>query len=136
MSADTPAVAVRFMADMQAFERGADVGPLAELFADDAELSNLSHAEAGRGGARRFWEAYRAAFGTVRSEFTAVTVGDGRAALEWVSAGTFPSGEPIRYRGVSILEVEGDRVHRFRAYCDSAAFVVPASPPGAGGDVE
>ena len=52
--------------------------------------------------------------------------GDGGAALEWESEGALPTGAPIRYRGVSLLEFAGDRVKRFRTYYDSAAFVAPA----------
>lgn len=128
MSEHTRPVAERFMRALQAFEADGRPEPLVELFADDAELSNLTHAERGRDGARKFWEDYRSAFGSVRSEFTAVTVGDGGAALEWASDGTLPTGAPIRYRGVSVLEVDGDRVRRFRTYYDSAAFV--AAPAG------
>lgn len=114
------------MEALRAFEADGRPDPLVELFADDAELANLARAERGRDGARRFWEEYRRAFGTIRSEFAAVIVGDGAAALEWESSGTLPSGAPIRYRGASVLEVDGDRVRRFRTYYDSAAFVAPA----------
>ena len=120
--ADTRAVAEQFMAALQGFEGGGPVDDLAALFADDAELAALTRAEGGRDGVGRFWEEYRAAFRDVRSEFRAVTVGGGTAVLEWESAGTLPAGSPIRYRGVSVLEVDGGRVRRFRTYYDSAAF--------------
>jgi ketosteroid isomerase-like protein len=132
MSANTRTVAERFMAALQGFEADGRVERLADLFADDAELSNLAHAERGRDGARRFWQQYRAAFGEILSAFRAVIVGEGGAALEWESDGTLSSGAPIRYRGVSLLEVDGDRVRRFRTYYDSAAFVTPAAAARSG----
>lgn len=127
MSASARPVAERFMKALRAFEADGRPGPLVGLFADDAELSNLARSESGRDGARRFREEYRRAFAEVRSEFTAATVGGRGAALEWESEGSLPTGAPIRYRGVSVLEVDGDRVRGFRTYYDSAAFVSPAA---------
>ena len=124
--------AEQFMAALRAFEADGQPEPLLRLFTDDAELSNYTRTERGRDGARRFWEEYRAAFGVIRSRFAAVIAGDRGVALEWESAGTLPTGSPIRYRGVSLLELDGGRVRRFRTYYDSAAFVPPAAPPRAG----
>ncbi|MCP6390939.1 nuclear transport factor 2 family protein, partial [Klebsiella pneumoniae] len=80
--------------------------------------SNLARQEPHRGryGAAAFWAEYLKAFARVRSEFTHVAEADGTATLEWTSSGELPSGRPIAYRGVSILELAGDRVHRFRTY--------------------
>ena len=133
MSEKTRPVAERFMTALQAFESGGDADPLVGLFREDAECVSLAHAERGRDGVRRFWEEYRRAFATVRSEFTAALFADAGASLEWTSEGTLPTGAPITYRGVSILEVDGDRVSRFRTYYDSAAFVAPGGRPVAGG---
>jgi hypothetical protein len=84
----------------------------------------------GRDGVRKFWEEYRRAFREVRSEFTAALFADGGASLEWASEWMLANGSPIAYRGVSILDVDGDRVRRFRTSYDSAAFV--AAPASAG----
>ena len=48
---------------------------------------------------------------------------DSGSVLEWVSRGALPDGAPVEYRGVSVLEVEGDRVRKFRTYYDSAVFL-------------
>ena len=114
-----------FVRRLQEAERSRDAGPLVELFAADAELVGpaRSEAEAGGDGARRFWDAYLKAFRRVRSTFTRVFAADGTAVLEWESDGELPDGAPIRYTGVSILETNGDRVHRFRTYYDSAKFL-------------
>lgn len=122
-----------FMRRLKQAEGSRDVGPLVEVFADDAELLNLAHKgpARGRAGAERFWRDYLDAFKTVRSEFTHTIEGDGGTLLEWESSGELPNGSPIRYRGVSVLEAAGDKVKRFRTYYDSAAFVAtPAEPAG------
>ena len=112
-----------FIRALQAAEAGGDPGPLAQLFTDDAELSNLTRHGPWRGvdGARQFWAEYLHSFGQVRSQFRNVVEADGTAVLEWESEGTLADGRPVSYRGVSILETAGDRVKRFRAYYDTAA---------------
>jgi ketosteroid isomerase-like protein len=134
MPTDTAAVADRFTAALAEAERSGDPQPLAELFTADAELTNLAKPEPSRGavGARGFWADYLKAFGNIRSEFDHKVMGDTTAVLEWTSEGTLPTGKPIRYRGVSILEVRGDRVGKFRTYYDTAAFVTPAAEPNGG----
>lgn len=123
-------VARRFMEALQGAERTGEVGPLVELFADDAELSKLAGVEPRRGreGAIQFWRDYLGAFEQIRSTFSLVVEGAGAVALEWVSEGALPGGRPIRYAGVSLLEFDDGRVRRFRTYYDSAAFVSPATP--------
>jgi ketosteroid isomerase-like protein len=125
------AVVERFMSGLKRAEESHDPGPVAALFGDDAELTNLAREEPRRGadGARQFWADYLHGFARVRSEFFKVFEGDGTAALEWTAEGELPTGKPIRYRGISVLELDGDRVRRFRTYYDSAAFVAPAAEP-------
>ena len=119
-------LADRFAKALQESEAKNDPGPVAGLFAADAELSNLVHQERGADGARVFWRKYLDAFGSIRSEFSAVKQADGWALLEWTSTGTLAAGKPVEYRGVSILELAGDKVAKFRTYYDTAAFVTPA----------
>jgi ketosteroid isomerase-like protein len=118
-------IAERFMQTLQQVEETQDSEPLVSLFAEDAELSNLAMAEPLRGqaGARQFWQKYLSVFDRIHSHFTQVTEGSDTAVLEWVSEGTLSSGEPIRYLGVSIVEVQQGKVQRFRTYYDSAAFL-------------
>lgn len=118
-------LADRFARALQEAEQKKDPGPVAGLFGDDAELSNLSHQERGADGARKFWQTYLDAFGAIRSEFSAVKQFDGWAVLEWTSRGTLAAGKPVEYRGVSILETAGDAVTKFRTYYDTAALVTP-----------
>ena len=123
--------AERFIHTLEHAERTGDVGPLAALFSDDAELSNLVQLEPQRGreGAREFWHRYLSAFRHVHSRFTHVIEADNTVVLEWVAEGVLPSGTPLNYRGVSVLEERDGQLRRFRTYYDTAAFV----PTGAKG---
>ena len=115
----------KFIDGLRQSEQSHDPGPVAALFADDAELANLTHTRKGAAGARQFWDEYLKAFKAVKSDFFAVNEAAGFAVLEWTSTGELPTGAPITYTGVSVLETAGGRVTRFRTYYDSAAFVAP-----------
>jgi ketosteroid isomerase-like protein len=118
-----PEMARRFADTLVQSERTGDVEPLVALFADQADLQSLLHAKPIHGIAeiRRFWQDYRASFRDLRSRFERIS-DDGRiAVLEWVSDGTLASGERVAYRGVSLIEHDGERVERFRTYYDTAA---------------
>ncbi len=114
-----------FMKTLQQIEESRDPAALVELFTDDAELVNLAQTEPmrGRDGAQTFWKHYLGAFSKVHSTFHHHFATDSDATLEWTSDGALPDGEPIKYRGVSILEMRDNKVSRFRTYYDSAAFL-------------
>jgi ketosteroid isomerase-like protein len=114
-----------FMRALQRFEDTAELGPLLALFHDDGEALNLGRTEPARGSyeIEGFWRDYRALFRGIRSEFTHVIEGDGGAVLEWVSRGALANGEPVVYKGVTVLETEGGRIRRCRTYYDSAVFM-------------
>jgi ketosteroid isomerase-like protein len=126
VASSTPAD--RFMAALKDAERSHDPAALVELFADDAELHTLAKEEVahGRDGAAKFWADYLKVFERVKSEFTRVVGDDTGAAMEWVADGALANGKPIRYRGVSVIELSGEKVKSFRTYYDTAAFVTPA----------
>jgi hypothetical protein len=106
-------IAQSFIDALARLESERDLAPIVATFADTCDVGNVLVPE--------FWTEYREAFGEVRSSFRNIVVSDGRAALEWTTEGTSPSGEPFRYDGVSILEVEEGRIARFRAYFDPAS---------------
>ncbi len=87
-----------FLRTLQQAEQSGDIGPLVELFTDNAVLSKPATPgpERGPDGTRRFWESYLRAFDQLRSEFTRVIESDGLAVLEWTSAGLLPGGQPIQ----------------------------------------
>lgn len=127
----THKVVERFIHALQEAEQTRDSAPLTALFSDDAELRNLSATvRSGREGAQQFWDDYLAAFSQIRSQFTEIMEGRDGAALEWTAQGVLPTGRVVTYRGVSILELDGDRVRQFRAYYDSAAFFPQGAPSG------
>ena len=118
-------IASRFMNTLQQIEDTGDVEPLAAMFTEDAELINLAMTEPlhGRDGARKFWQKYLSVFERIHSSFTNVVEGDDAAVLEWISEGALSNGEPVSYRGVSVIEIENGLVRRFRTYYDSAVFL-------------
>jgi len=95
---------------------------MARLFADDAQLSNATHVEPQRGAqaARHFWHAYRESFDEIASEFRNVVESEHAVLLEWTSRGRLAGGGDVEYGGVSVLELDAGRIHRFRAYFDPA----------------
>src|SRR3712207_6834239 len=115
-------VAEGFVKALRRLEENRDVEALVEIHAEDCEVGNVSVSEAFRGhdGLREFWTEYRKTFGEMRSTFRNVFATEEGAALEWTAQGT-SNGEDVSYDGVSILEIEDGKVHRFMAYFDSRA---------------
>ena len=115
-------VADQFIEALWKLEETRDLEPIMAMYADDCEVGNVVATEKfhGRDGAREFWTKYRETFGEIKSTFRNVIATEGRAALEWTTKGTSTAGSPIEYDGVSILEIEGDKLTRFQAYFHAA----------------
>lgn len=115
-------LAKRFIEALGRLEAERDLEAITALFGDESEIGNVTSPEKfrGREGAREFWGAkYRDTFGEVKSTFRNVFANETRAALEWTTEGTSADGSPITYDGVSILEIDGERITRFCAYFDA-----------------
>ena len=112
----------KFVDALGKLEADENVDEMINLFAADCEIGNVATHENMRGtdGARQFWTNYRKTFGEIKSTFKNKIVSDGTAALEWTSKGTSANGSKIDYEGVSILEIEGDKISRFFAYFNPA----------------
>ena len=121
----TTEITSRFMQTLQHTEETGEIEPLVALFSDNAELINLAMPEplTGKKGAHRFWDKYLSVFDRIHSQFTHVVEGDNTSVLEWISKGTLSNSEEITYRGISVLEFDGEQVYRFRTYYNSAAFL-------------
>ncbi|UQN05248.1 nuclear transport factor 2 family protein [Deinococcus sp. QL22] len=114
----------QFMQALQVIEQTGDVEPLVALFAKGSSLKNLTtHTWTGQDGAREFWTAYLSNFEQIRSEFTHHLEASNTGLMEWEATGQLKGGSDLAYRGVSIIEIDGDKVSAFRTYYDSAAFV-------------
>lgn len=113
----------RFIDALAQLEAGRDVEPLVALYSDDAQIGNSNTPEGftGPDGARQFWTEYRGTFGEMKSEFRNVITTSERVALEWSTRGNSVSGTAVEYEGVSIIEIAGDTIARFRAYFDPGA---------------
>ncbi|HEX8635651.1 MAG TPA: nuclear transport factor 2 family protein [Pyrinomonadaceae bacterium] len=116
-------IAEQFIEALRGLEENRDLETMVALYAESSEVGNVNAPEkfTGQAGAREFWTKYRDTFGEVRSTFRNRIINDTRAALEWTTEGTTAGGAPFNYEGVSILEIEGDRITRFRAYFDPEA---------------
>ena len=110
-------ISEKFVEALQELETNGNVKKIVSLFADDAEINNVVTIENSHDlNPEEFWTKYRANFGQVSSEFSNKIYGENNAALEWTTTGTNTDGGKIEYQGVSILEIEGDKITRFFAY--------------------
>jgi ketosteroid isomerase-like protein len=124
---EVKATADRFIDELHRLEEGDDSSAdrLAQLFAQDAELTNsiLQRDGAGRQGQdaiAAFWHEYASTFGEVRSDFFEVVTSDHSAGLFWRSSGTGPSGQPLEYEGVSLLVLNQEgKIARFQGFFDT-----------------
>ena len=112
-----------FITALGALEGQRDAAPLAALYGDDATCGNTATTRTftGPDGAREFWTGYRDTFDTIASSFRGTFASGDGFALEWVSEGTLSGGEEVRYEGVTIVHVDGDRIARSTAYFDPRA---------------
>ena len=113
-------VADRFVEALRKLEEDRDVEALVEVHTDDCDVGNVAVPKtfSGHEGLREFWTSYRDTFGEMKSEFRNVFADDaGHAALEWNTSGD-ANGKDVSYNGVSLLEIQEDKVSRFRAYFD------------------
>ena len=116
-------LAEQFTDALSRLEQKRDVEPMTALFAENADVGNVIAPEKFHGpeGARDFWTKYRNTFDTLRSTFRNRILSDGRIALEWTTEGTSGDGNRVEYDGVSILETDGEKITRFRAYFDAGS---------------
>ena len=113
-------VADKFVAALRKLEQDRDVEALVEIHTEDCDVGNVAVPKtfSGHDGLREFWTSYRDTFGEMNSEFRNVFADDaGHAALEWNTSGD-ANGNDVSYDGVSLLEIEDNKVSRFRAYFD------------------
>lgn len=116
----TQNIAGKFIGALTELESARDVEMLVELFADDCEIGNIIVSEKFHGldGVRQFWTHYRAAFKDVCSIFQNEVYSGNQAQLEWTTEGKSKNGRKIKYKGVSILETENEKIKHFYAYFD------------------
>jgi ketosteroid isomerase-like protein len=105
----------KFIEALHKLEAERDLETIVSLF---SEVGNVVTDDADI-GAREFWANYRDSFDEVRSTFKNEIITDKTSALEWTTTGTAGNGNDFEYDGVSILEIEGDRITRFHAYFDA-----------------
>lgn len=114
MAAET---AKKFIDALHKLEAERDLETIAGLFSESAEVSNVLTEDRAM-NAREFWQHYRDNFAEIKSTFRNEIITESRAALEWISEGTSSDGNEFKYSGVSILEIDGEKISRFEAYFD------------------
>ena len=128
---DTMALTRRFAETLQALERSEDaLDDMVELFAERATIANSAldledKRHEGRDGARAFWTTYREQLADIETEFHDTTAGEGSGGLFWTTKGKGADGEPIEYRGATLLAFDADgSIERFRGYYDTRQLVL------------
>lgn len=133
-SADAPHANTFIMA-LRVLEQTGDVEDMVALYDDGAETSGPTDERPhhGKAGARAFWRMYRDSFTEIESRFTNVVTGsDGTVMLEWTSEGRVKTGGRMGYAGVSVVEMQGGRIRRFRTYFDTRDLEQVATPSSGG----
>ena len=111
-----------FATALQTFEKDGDAAAFAALFTDDAVTQRFDARGERSGEVEQFWQEYRAQFDSISTTFYDVVEGDDRFALEWSSDARTADGRPLQYRGVTVIDLDGDKITRLRTYYDSAQF--------------
>jgi ketosteroid isomerase-like protein len=107
---------------LQTFEKDGDAAAFAALFTADAVTQRFDARGERRCQVEQFWTEYRDQFDSISTRFYDVVESGDRAALEWTSDATLSDGRPITYRGVTVIDLDGDKISRLRTYYDSAQF--------------
>ena len=118
----------RFAAGLHDLDESGDAAAFAEQFTDDAVTQRFDARGERRGEVEQFWREYHAQFRSISTTFYDVVEGGDRFALEWTSDATLSDGRPIQYRGVTVIDLDGDKITKLSTYYDSAQFAaVPAN---------
>lgn len=116
-----------FVAALRRFEQNADPAPLVALFSDGATAARLD-ARGERTDVTAFWTEYRGQFHELSTTFVNAVEGADQVALEWTTAATLTDDRPLHYRGVTVIDLDGDSIAALRTYYDTAAFApIPAT---------
>jgi ketosteroid isomerase-like protein len=117
----TQEVAYRFVEALDAFEQRGNLERMLDIFAEGCEIGNALHPEQfhGKSGAREYWNHYRTRFGKMHSTIRNIVTGDDSIAIEWTATATDCAGQEFSHDGVTVLDVRGPQITRFRSYFDT-----------------
>ncbi|WP_225429835.1 nuclear transport factor 2 family protein [Deinococcus detaillensis] len=128
MTQSSNSLTQQFMKALHTAEDSGDLSALLALHAETVTLHNLTQQDwSGLDGAKIFWERYLSDFETIHSDFTHHADAEDMGVMEWVGKGALKGGQAIEYRGISVIEHDGQKVTAFRTYYDSAAFIKTAA---------
>ncbi len=108
----------QFIEALNDIEKNKNYDKMLALYTDSSETGNVGLTESLKGldGAKEFWQSYRDSFNDVNSTFSNKIESGGVIALEWTTEFNREDGEDSSYRGVSLIETDGDKIKRFFAY--------------------
>jgi ketosteroid isomerase-like protein len=117
----TQKLAYRFIEALDALEQRGNIERMLDIFAEACEIGNALHPEQfhGKTGALEYWKSYRTTFRDMHSTIRNIIVGDDSIALEWTACAVDGAGNEFRHDGVSVLDVRGKEITRFRNYFDT-----------------
>ena len=140
-----PSAVAEWVAGWEALDAERNVAP----YAADATLPAVPTGETvhGREAIRADIEALFSAFSDATARMPVVLVAGERAAAEWTFAGRYTgrlpglppgTGQPVEFRGVSVLELADGAIRRTTRYFDLFGLLVqtgaiPPAPPRDGG---
>ncbi|MBC8142436.1 MAG: nuclear transport factor 2 family protein [Armatimonadetes bacterium] len=122
---DSKTLADNFIAALHALEEATDespVEPLANLYADDAEIINTAlllggEKITGKEGATEFWTQYKKTIGVGKSHFHHIAASDKTAGLFWKTTVMNGASE---YDGATLLEFDdAGKIVFFQGYYDT-----------------
>ena len=110
-------LAKKFIDALHKLEADRDLETIVGLFDENAKVGNVVTQNRDM-NPREFWQNYRNNFDEIESTFRNEIVTENTAALEWTSEGKSSDGNEFKYDGVSILEINDEKISRFQAYFD------------------
>jgi ketosteroid isomerase-like protein len=78
-----------------------------------------------------FWREYREQFHQLSTTFVNAVESTDQVALEWTTTATLTDDRPLEYRGVTVIDLDGDAIVALRSYYHTAASPRFAAAPDA-----
>jgi len=112
-----------FLEALRTLEQDGDVEPIAATFGSSCEIGTPLRREKlyGPKSARQFWLDYRGAFQRIDSTIHNIVMGDYGAAIEWTAEAVAVTGKPLHFHGITVIDVDGGKISRMRAYFEAEA---------------
>jgi steroid delta-isomerase len=98
------------------------------MYEDDAIFHPVSGVLIGHDQIRTFYDGMGDTFPGLEVKIINEVSNGNEASLEWEAVLTDHHGTRYPIRGVNVMEVANDKIHRMRSYFDPTSFPTPAAP--------